>query len=462
MMDATTLLSRFVAELRYEDLPEEAVEQTKLYIADYLASSAAGEKVNAAFNNAIWQIVTASGGAQDATVLHRAQRLPVEQAAFMNAVFAHGADMDDGNRKAMGHVAAHVMSAVFALAETMPGITWREVLTAINAGYEIYNRVAAAAQPGLVHRGFHSTGTAGVIACAAASAKLMGMDAESTYRAMAIAAIQASGLIIIAESGQSCKPLNPANAARIGILSARLASAGVDGPRNPLESTKGWFHAMTDQVNEEMLTDGLGTTFTICESYLKPYPSCRHTHCGIDAGRVIRSRVLEKQGALREADIAEVVVNTYRNAIQIAGQITVPQKMDDAKFSVHYALAVTLLTGYFGLDDLLVPEEDSEVVRLIGKIRLVEDPSMEDVKRGIRGAGVTVVLRDGTSYTETVTIPKGDAANPMSWADMEAKMRACLSGLCDAKKSGEVIARIRAIAPADAYAPACLLLPELV
>ena len=277
MMDATTLLSRFVAELRYEDLPEEAVEQTKLYIADYLASSAAGEKVNAAFNNAIWQIVTASGGAQDATVLHRAQRLPVEQAAFMNAVFAHGADMDDGNRKAMGHVAAHVMSAVFALAETMPGITWREVLTAINAGYEIYNRVAAAAQPGLVHRGFHSTGTAGVIACAAASAKLMGMDAESTYRAMAIAAIQASGLIIIAESGQSCKPLNPANAARIGILSARLASAGVDGPRNPLESTKGWFHAMTDQVNEEMLTDGLGTTFTICESYLKPYPSCRHT-----------------------------------------------------------------------------------------------------------------------------------------------------------------------------------------
>ena len=87
-------------------------------------------------------------------------------AAFMNAVYAHGADMDDGNRKSAGHIGAHVISSVFALGEKL-GVTWKDIIVAINVGYEFFNRIAGAAQPGLYNRGFHSTGIAGAMACGA-------------------------------------------------------------------------------------------------------------------------------------------------------------------------------------------------------------------------------------------------------------------------------------------------------
>ena len=422
--DTALCLSRFIDELTFEKIPSEVVEAARMFIADYYAACYAGIKVNQAFNKVMLNIVQSMSRDGEATVLELEQKLPAESAAFMNAIYAHGADMDDGNRKAMGHVGAHVMSAIFALAESLGNKTWRDVLTAIIVGYEVYNRVSAMAQPGLVHRGFHSTGTAGAVACGAACAKLMGGDAAGIYNAMGIAAIQASGLIIIAESGQACKPLNPANAAKTGIISAKLALSGVKGPVLPLESQKGWFHAMTDEIHYEMLDD-LGQVFTICESYLKPYPSCRHTHCGIEAAISIRDEMQAKEMTAR--DIRSIKLYIYNNAIQIAGQIKIPATPDDAKFSIHYSLAVAMLTGNYMLDDLeKAPTEEAK--KLVEKIELIPDSSMEDTASGIRGARLLVEFTDNSCTERTVLLPKGDAANPFTWADMQRKMEACFAG----------------------------------
>ena len=423
-LDTARTLAEFVYNLTFRKIPAQAVDTAKIYIADYYASCFAGIKVNRQFNDAIMGIIRNMGGKQEASVFELDEKLPAENAAFMNAVYAHGADMDDGNRKAMGHVAAHVMSAVFSLAESQENQSWEDVITAIIAGYEVYNRVAAMAQPGLVHRGFHSTGTAGAIACGAACAKLMKLDFDGIYHAIGIAAIQASGLIIIAESGQANKPLNPANAAKTGIISAKLAKAGVQGPRIPLESKKGWFHAMTDNIHYEMLDD-LGTVFTICECYLKPYPSCRHTHCGIEGAINLRDEMIAKGQTLE--DIKSLKLYIYNNAIQIAGQIKFPETPDDAKFSVHYSLAVALSTGNFTLDDL--ETEPAEAVRqLIDKTELIADASMENTSLGIRGSRLVIEFKDGSFAEKTVLLPKGDAENPFTWDDMVRKMDACMRG----------------------------------
>lgn len=434
----TRLLSEFVSGLRWEALPEHVVETTKLYIVDYYAACFAGMKVNPAFNHAVEKLLFDMGGREDADVLCSRKRLPAMHAAFLNAVYAHGADMDDGNRKAMGHVAAHVMSAVFALAQTLEA-SGRDVMVAIQAGYEVYNRVAAAVQPGLVHRGFHSTGTAGAIACAAACAKLMRLDAKGIYNAMSLAAIQASGLLIIAESGQACKPINPANAARTGILSATLAASGVESSRYPLESEKGWCHAMSDEADFTAVTQGLGETFTMEESYLKPYPSCRHTHCGIEAGIDIRRQLMAQQGAWDIRDIERAEVYIYPNAIRIAGQIRRPETPDDAKFSIHYSLAIALQKGRFRLEDLPLENLTEEVSDLIGRIVLMEDAAMENTRAGIRGARVVVKLRDGRSAEKQVLIPRGDAANPFTWADMRGKLAGCAQGMLSPEQQSRLI-----------------------
>ena len=422
--DTARVISEFAANISYDQIPQKAIDTARVYIADYYAACFAGIKVNRQFNDAMLGIVEDMSGEGDASVFEHGRKLPVENAAFMNAIYAHGADMDDGNRKAMGHIAAHVMSAVFALAESLGNKTWEDVLTAIMVGYEVYNRVGAMAQPGLVHRGFHSTGTAGVVACGAACTKLMGLDADGIYSALGIAAIQASGLIIIAESGQSCKPLNPANAAKTGIISAKLAAAGVKGPDFPLESKKGWLHAMTDEVHYEMLDD-LGQVFTICESYLKPYPSCRHTHCGIEAAISVRDEMLEK--GLGIEDIKRLKLYIYENAIQIAGQIKIPKTPDSAKFSIYYSTAAPMSTGKYTPDDL-EKEPTDEVRQIVDKIELIPDASMENTASGIRGSRLVVEFADSSTTECTVVLPKGDASNFFTWDDMRRKLEACMQG----------------------------------
>ncbi len=435
MIHLSEMLAEFVFNLKFEDLGEEVVETTKRYIADYYAASFAGIKVNGTFNDAVADVITDMGGKEESDFIYSDKRLPVANAAFLSACFAHGADMDDGNRKAMGHVGAHVISAALTLCQTLDA-NGKDIITAINVGYEIYNRVAAAVQPGLVHRGFHSTGTAGAIACGAVAAKLMGMDKEGIYNTMALSAIQASGLIIIAESGQSCKPINPANAAKTGILSAKIISKGVKSSEHFLESNKGYFHAMSDEVDEKMITEGLGETFTICESYMKPYPSCRHTHCGIECALHIRKRLPET------AKIKDVKVYIYKNAIDIAGQIKVPKVSDDAKFSVHYSLAVALLKGHFNLGDLDISGIDDELMRVIDNIELIVDPTMENRDKGIRGSKVVVTTEDGSVLEKTVLIPLGDAANPLTWYDLEEKLSACSEGLLSKEKQEKLLENI--------------------
>lgn len=428
--DTARILSDYAANLTFDRIPPEVIECTRMYILDYYAACFAGIRVNRGFNDAMLPIICNMGGRGEASVFGQEDRLPAENAAFMNAIYAHGADMDDGNRKAMGHVAAHVMSAVFALAESLGDKTWEEVVTAILVGYEVYNRLAAMAQPGLVHRGFHSTGTAGTVACGAACGKLMGLDSDGIYNALGIASIQASGLLIITESGQACKPLNPANAAKTGILSAKLAAAGINGPERPLESKKGWLHAMTDAVHYDMLDD-LGEVFTICESYLKPYPSCRHTHCGIEAAISIRE-ALFNQGIGINA-IRALRLYTYENAIRIAGQPGIPATPDQAKFSIRYCLANAMVTGHFNLEDL-EKETTEDVIRMLDRIELIADPAMEDTRAGIRGAKLAVQLADDRIIERTVLLPKGDAANPFVWEDLEQKLAGCMQGDADSVK----------------------------
>lgn len=463
MTHVTEQLAQFAGNLKFEQIPAAAVEATGLYLADYFAACFAGYRVNSAYNQAVRDVLFDMGGREEASVLFSDRKLPVMNAAFLLATYAHGADIDDGNRKAMGHVGAHVISTVLSLGETLPDVSGKDLVTAIQVGYEVYNRVAAAAQPGLVHRGFHSTGTAGVIACAAAAAKLMKLDGKGIYAAMSLAAVQASGLLLIAESGQACKPVNPANAARNGIFSAKIAASGVDCPKYPLESDKGWLHAMTDAPDERRITDGLGEVFTITESYLKPYPSCRHTHCGIECGERLRERMLAKSRTVSDPakslspdripteDILAVDVHIYPNAIQIAGQIKTPRTADDAKFSIHYSLATALVSGGFRLSDLNVSDISPEVTALIPKIRLIADPAMEDRDRGIRGSRVVVHMTDGTQLEETVLIPKGDAANPFSVEDMRRKLSSSAEGLLSPAGQERLLAAVRSIGQTDRF-----------
>lgn len=435
-MDSCKILSRFVSKLDYQSIPLSAKENTRLFLADYICSAIAGKRTNKVFNNAVEKFVFSQGGAEESTVMFGGRKVPCSKAAFLNACYSHGADMDDGNRKAMGHVGAHVFSTVLALGEKLSS-SEGDMLVAINVGYDVYCRVAAAAQPGLVHRGFHSTGTAGVIACAAAAAKLKGLDENGIYNAMAISVTMASGLMIVAESGQSIKPLNPAKAAECGILAAELSENGVCGGNLPFESEKGWFHSMTDKVDYSMITSGLGEIFCIDECYIKPYPSCRHTHCAIQAVLELR-----EEYSLSAEDIKSIKVYIYPNAIRIAGQIIKPETPDDSKFSIHYSAACAAVLGRFTLNELDFGSVPDEVFEVIKKIELIPDDSMENREKGIRGCKVEIECAENRTYSKTVLIPKGDPQNPFTAKDMRSKLLQCAEGFLSDSSREELLSTL--------------------
>ncbi len=440
--DHTEQLVDFAYNLHIDDLPREVIERTKIFILDYYASSMAGYRVNQDFNKAILRLTKGNGGTEQSTVLFETYKCPATDAAFVNAAFAHGADIDDGNRVSAGHIGTSVISAVFALSETLD-VTWGDVFVAINIGYEFFNRIAGAAQPDLYNKGFHSTGVAGGIACASACAKLLGLDKEGIYNSVSLAAIQSSGLILIDESGQECKPLNPANAARIGIYSAKLANEGIRGSRNPLDSKKGWFHAFSDQIDEEILTDGLGEKYTICDSYIKLYPTCRHSHCCIDAALDLREQI-SKEDENWYNKIEKIKITIYPSAIKSAGSISIPQNEGEAKFSLKYAFAVAFYEGKFGINEL-TPIKGAPVLYIIDRIELVADPIMEDRANGKRGTKVEILLKDGTLLNSTIIIPKGEGNNFLNWNDITNKFIDCSAGFMGEKAAYEFVDRCQNI-----------------
>ena len=428
-MGITTALAQDLVEIC--SLSERDIQQLQTLIIDFFAAAYAGYQQNHIFNRAVEKVVFSQGGAEESSILFQAEKYPARLAAFMNSVYGHGAELDDGNKKAAGHAGVHLIPAVFALADKL-GSSNEDVLLALATGYEAYIRISSAAQPGLVQRGFHSTGMAGTLACAAACARLYRLDAQGTEDAIALATTMTGGLLSYGDSRPAIKPLNPGKAAENGVFAAMLAAAGVQGPKEALEGPNGWFHAVTEHVDENCLQGGDHLLLHDC--YFKLYPSCRHTHCGIDAAIHLHDLVSPEE-------IRAVKVYIYPNAIKLAG-IRLPQDQDETKFSIPYTLACALLKGSYGVADMDPPDLSPQMLELIDKIQMIPDETMEDRAKGIRGARLVLVKTNGEQLSETVLVPKGDPENPLTRGDIVEKLRVCAGGQADEETLRKLVERI--------------------
>ena len=391
-----------------------------MLIVDFFAAAYAGYRKNRAFNSAVEKAVFYRGGVEESSVLFRERKYPAGTAAFMNAIYGHGAELDDGNKKAAGHAGVHLIPAVFALAEKLRN-SQEDVLLALATGYEAYIRISSAAQPGLVKRGFHSTGMTGTLACAAAGAKLYHLDVQGIEDAIALATTMTGGLLSYGDSRPAIKPLNPGKAAENGVFAAILAHEGIRGPEESLEGPNGWFHAVTDSYDPEMMKASGHLLLHDC--YLKQYPSCRHTHCGIDAAVELHNRV-------KSEEIDSVKVHIYPSAIRLAG-IRIPKNQDETKFSIPYTLACALVQGSYGIVDMDPPKLTKEILHIIHNLEMIPDESMEDRKKGIRGTQVEVLKKDGSVLRKTVLTPKGDPENPLTWEEILRKLEVCMGEQAD-------------------------------
>src|SRR5213075_943445 len=183
-----------------------------------------------------------------ATVIGSSLKTAPRFAAFLNGVAIHADDYDD-TQLAMAkdrvyglltHPTAPALPPVLAVAER-DHRSGRDMMTAYQIGVEVECKVAEAILPRHYQHGFHSTATCGAIGAAAGAAHLLGLDRETTRRALSIGASQAAGLR--ENFGTMTKPFHAGRAAESGLIAAEIAALGFTATPTILEADRGFFRA---------------------------------------------------------------------------------------------------------------------------------------------------------------------------------------------------------------------------
>ncbi|MFW6289813.1 MAG: MmgE/PrpD family protein, partial [Mariniphaga sp.] len=279
---ATIILSDFVSNLRFDQVPETTVEKARMCMLDYLGAVYAGVQTREA--SLARGFAGKLGGNPQATVAGTGGgKSSSPLAALVNAVTCHALELDDAHRYATGlHPGATIIPAAMAAGEHL-SCTAERIWLAIIAGYEVAGRVGRAINPSHRYRGFHSTGTVACLGAAAAGAKLLGLDTKKTAWAIGISGSLAGGIFEFLAEGSMNKLLHAGNAASSGITAALLANDGFTGPTTVIEGKEGFCRAFSDEYDISKITRGIGGDYEIDATYFKPHASCGQSFGAIDA-----------------------------------------------------------------------------------------------------------------------------------------------------------------------------------
>jgi 2-methylcitrate dehydratase PrpD len=241
--------------------------------------------------------------APQASVLGRREKVDIASAALLNGISSHTFDFDDTHLKTIIHPAGPVAPAALALAEHL-GLGGRALIDALVLGIEVSCRVGNAIYPDHYDRGWHITGSTGMLGSAAACSRLLGLDAGRTQMALGIAASQPIG--VREQFGTMTKPFHPGGAARVGLMSALMARHGYTASKRALEAPRGLLQVFSDKTDWSEITEGLGQHWEISLNTYKPFACGIVIHPSIDACVQLREK-----HHLTAADIAKVTIRVH-------------------------------------------------------------------------------------------------------------------------------------------------------
>ncbi len=397
-----TAIGTFIAAARQREIPEHVLDAARLCLADWMgvALGAADEPAGRIVRDTVagWQ---SSGHAS----LLFGGTAAAPFAALANGTLAHCLDFDDTYVDAVTHTSAPVWAATLALGEET-GASESAMLRAFITGFEVAARVGHGLGQGATARGWHGTGVFGRIGAAAATAALLGLDAEKALHAVALAATQTSGLT--ASFGTMAKPFHAGKAAMDGILSAQLAAGGFTGAVGVFEPGAGLDNAVI-QDGSLFIAPIAFEDWRILRNSFKPYAACHLIHPSIDAALSLRGIDL---GAIKtvRADVGALAVKVT------GGGDGHPATPLAGKFDLRYCIALALHGHDVSAADFREPWTlEPEIADTASKVSVHNHPEMAF-------ASATMAIDTGAGMrTAHVPVAKGHPGNPMDWDDMDRK-----------------------------------------
>ncbi len=407
-MKITDTLAAFCADISLASLPAEVIERTPLLMLDLVGSIVRARK-EAAVAPALLSTVSAMGlDTGTARVFGDAASYGPAGAALLNGALGHALDFDDTHAAGTLHPGAPVIPAALAAAE-ITGASGADILAAIVAGYETCCRIAVALPAGDHYaRGFHPSATCGVFGAAAAAARIFGLDAAGVTSALGIALSQSAGSLQFLADGAQTKPFQVGWAAMAGLTAATLARNGYKGPGEAIEGRHGFLQGYAPSPRPERVVQDLGSVYELMHTGIKPYPSCRYGHSGIDAVLALRA-----EHGLQPEEVDSITYGLSNAGLLLVGAPIEhkrnPRNIVDAQFSAPFVLSCALVSGAMDWDSY--ERLNDPVIRaMLPKVNCIHDPEIEAEFPTNMSGKITIAAR-GQTFSRKVVVPLGEPSN---------------------------------------------------
>ena len=424
-------LAAWASRIRFEDLPADVVEVTKLRVMDVIGLSLAGAETP--FGKSTRDAIVAMSPAGPCRILGFGDRVGVTAAAFANGALSQALEYDDTHNESIVHMSSPAVATALALSE-FTAVTGRDLITAVALGNEISCRVGSVSSGELHKRGFHPTGLFATFGSAYLAAKLLGLDQDAMARAAGIAGSFASGLLECWVDGTQTKFLHPGWSAQSGITAAMLARSGVTGPAQVFEGRWGLFASHVQDANAHRdfvrINANLGKHWESRNSSFKPFPAAHVIHPYISAAIRLREKYSIQPAEIESVDcpVTGFIVTIVCEPV---AEKHAPASDSHGRVSLQYSVAEALFYGELGKRAYSDQSRSNpEILALAQKVRYRVDPDYPGPGR-FKGA-VEVTLKDGRQFTEVEEYNRGSAENPMTYPELRAKFDENASGLLSA------------------------------
>ncbi|NCE66232.1 MmgE/PrpD family protein [Pseudoflavonifractor sp. 524-17] len=453
----TKNLSRFIANLKYEDLAPELVDKVKKLTMHVAGVTLAGRPLpTAVAARAAARSTVGTEAPEMATLWGDKGKLPMNGAIMANSTAADTLDWEDCSFT--GHPSAHLIPVSMAMSEAKH-LCGKDYITAVIGGFEVYQRVACYIQPS---KGFDDAlygwglGSWQIWAGAACAGKILQCDEEQFNLLMGATGCSTPVVnAILAHQGSDFYHLQYAITSLTGVMVAGMAKRNeLDNIYDILDGQYGYTMMMRGFANPGWIDRNVGTEYLFGDLLLKHWPSNMWIQLPLDCLDELKTA----HGFTAE-DIEEIHMTPKfleRDKFSWDGY----NSCRDAQFSIPYCLAAYMLLGKPGPEWYAAHRlTDKNVLALASRVRFDGELALQDAfemfKEGtFPTVTMRVTLKDGQSFEISKQFPKGHPQCPFDWEDVERTFRsgAEMAGLPQ-EKAERFIALCKVIDELDDVAP---------
>jgi 2-methylcitrate dehydratase PrpD len=447
-LKTTAAAAAFVERVTFTAIPTEALRIGTRCLLDGLGLFVAGSEEHTV--QILVEEAVEIGGRPDALLLSRGKtKVPAPTAARVLGTAGHAHDWDDSQVSTdpahvyglLTHPTIPPLSSALVMAQQIGNIDGKNFMLAFLTGFEVECKISEWMLPQHYLRGLHSSATVGTFGAYAAAAKLLQLRGAELRSGFGIAASFAAG--IRCNFGTMTKPLHVGRAAENGVTAALLAARGFTADPDALDGPWGFFAVHGGGVTAEKVAQGFGQTWTIVEPgvSIKPYPCGVLTHPTID----LMLKLVNDNDI--EADAIELVKVSAGSNILNPIRYPIAANHLQAKFSLPAALAMIALARKAGKREFSDQFVGSAPMQAMQKRITTElDPAIEKMGFDKMRSRILIKLKSGQQIEGWADERyRGGPDNPLTDADVEAKVRSCCDGILDDAQQAGLIEAGRSI-----------------